>query len=59
MKIPEPSIHPRLRRGEYLDRRTFRGNLEHFLRYIGASFFGILFFLLLFGIPSLLVLTST
>ena len=59
MKIPEPSIHSRLRRGEYLDRRTFRGNLEHFLRYLGASFFGLLLVLLLLGIPSLLVLTST
>jgi len=52
-------MHPRLRRGEYLDRRTFLGKLEHFLRYIAASFFGFLVFFLLVGIPVLLVISST
>ena len=59
MSIPEQTTIPRLRRGEYLDRRTFRGKLEHFLRYIAASFFGGLFFFLIIGIPALLVFTST
>ena len=59
MSNPEPTIIPRLRRGEVMDRRTFRGKLDHLLRYIAASFFGLLFFGLLLGIPILLAITST
>ena len=59
MSNPEPTIIPRLRRGEVMDRRTFRGKLDHLLRYIAATFFGLLFCGFLLGIPILLVITST
>lgn len=59
MTNPEPTMLARVRRGDYLDRRTFRGKVEHVLRYVGASFFAGLFFLLLVGVPVLFVVTST
>ncbi len=59
MSNPEPTIISRLRRGEVMDRHTFRGKLDHLLRYVAASIFGILFFGFLLGIPILLVITST
>ena len=59
MSNPEPTIIPRLRRREVMDRRTFQGRLDHLLRYIAATLFGFLFCGLLLGIPILLVITST
>ena len=42
-----------------MDRRTFKGKMDHLLRYIAASFFGFLFFFLIVGVPVILVFTST
>ena len=56
---PTMNSHPRRRRGEIVDRHTFRGRLDYLLRYIAASLFGFLFFCFLLGIPILLVITST
>jgi len=42
-----------------MDRRTFKGKMDHVLRYIAASFFGFLFFFLIVGVPVILVFTST
>ena len=59
MSNPEPTIIPRLRRGEVTDRSTFQGKLDYLLRYIAATVFGFLFCGFLLGIPILLLITST